>query len=358
MTILHIDTGLKFRGGQRQISLLIKHLAKYDIKQYLAAPKKSPLIDVCKNNIEGFFPIGESNLMRFLGRGSLRKFIRNRNIDIVHAHDSHSHTLMVSLRLGKNRPRFVVTRRSSNPISIGSRTKYLRHEIKFIAVCENVKNLLLQGGVDENKVIRIPSMIELEKYSSIATSENKIANDHKFKIISAGAFDPSKGFITSIKAIELLVQKRRDFIYYIYGDGAVWNELKKYIKEKNLDDYIKCPGWVETPLDYWPGTDIYVSPSHNEGINGSLVEASACGICPVVTDIPSHREIVIEGETGMLFPIEDFEKLADQLNALMSQPELRQRISNRLKNNAVQYDAKVVTGQIFDLYRQLVAPSK
>jgi len=359
ITLLHIDTGLKFRGGQRQVSLLLKHLSKYDIKQFVATPQKSPLVEICnKSNID-HFPISESNLMRFLSKSALKKFIKNRDVDIIHAHDSHGHMMMVSLGLGKSKPIFVVTRRSLNPISFGSRTKYLKNDINYTAISENVKKTLINDGVNENNVVQIPDMIEADRYFPYRYKDDKNANgDNKFKIITAGAFDPSKGLITLIRAVENLSQKRQDFVCYLYGNGATLDELKKYVQSNNLEKFAIFPGWVDDTCQYWKDADIYVSTSHREGLNSSLLEAMACGICPIVTDISAHRENVVDGKTGFVFPVDDYELLADKINLLMNQSELRRSISDSILEKIKQYDADVVAEQIYNHYRHLIAPTE
>jgi L-malate glycosyltransferase len=352
ISVLHIDTGTTFRGGQRQVGLLVKHLSKHDIKQYLAIPENSPLVNICNENNILHFPISVSNIKRLIRRNSLRYFIVDNIIDIIHAHDSHAHSLMVSLRFKTKAPKFIVTRRCPNKITFGSRSKYTGHHIRYIAISNRIKSALSKGGVGDDFIFHIPDMIENGNHGIEydALKRNHI-DDGGFQLVSAGAFDSSKSFLAAVKAIEKLSKKRQDFTYTIYGDGDTFENVRNYVHANNLMKFIKLPGWVNNVYDYWKDANIYISPSRSEGLNSSLLEAMALGICPVVTDIQAHRENVNGYDTGLLFPVDDFETLSDQLDLLMSDSDLRKNISRHVREVVAGYDANIITAQVYDLYR-------
>lgn len=358
ISVLHIDTGITYRGGQRQAGLLIKHLSKYDIRQYLAVPAESPLVALCRAYNILHFPIGGTNVGRLLGRTALRNFILDHNVDIIHAHDSHAHSMMVSLPFKAMRPKFVVTRRYPSRISFGSRTKYTGYEIRFVAISDYIRSILCEGGVRQDHIVLIPDMIELADYSAVNDAGRRNRSDGRFRLVSAGTFDASKGFLAAIKAVGILAKKRQDFVFTIYGNGDTFGKLRRYLHTYNLAKYIELPGWLDDVYAYWKGADIYVSPSGVEGFNSSLLEAMASGICPVVTDIPAHREIVRELETGLLFPVDNVELLASKLDFLMNNPEMRRKIAQRLHHAIAKFDVNIVTAQVYDLYQQLTIPAK
>lgn len=359
ISVLHIDTGMTFRGGQRQVTLLAKSLSKYNIRQYLAVPDESPLINLCRDYDIFHLPIGTTNIKRYFSRSLMRDFIRAHAINIIHAHDSHAHSMAVSLRFKTKAPKIIVTRRCPNAISFGSRKKYTKHNICFIAVSECIKSILADGGVRSEQIIHIPDMIESLEHRLIGPTNtgNQIIR-HKIRLVSAGVFDEAKGFLTAIKAIEILAQKRRDFTYTIFGDGDTLKELKFYVLERGLSKFVHFPGWISDVYNYWNDADIFISPSHQEGLNSSLLEAMAIGLCPIVTDIPAHRENVTERETGLLFPIQDHIALSGQIEYLLENPNERTRISQRVKNAAIKYSPNCITKQTFNLYKRLVADVK
>jgi len=355
INILHIDTGLTFRGGQRQVSLLLNNLQHLRIRQYLACPENSPLMDQTTYAVEKRFPLSKSNFMRFLERRELRRFIENYDINIIHAHDSHSHSL-ATLLAKRGAPRVMVTRRSSGKIGFGSRTKYTGHNIKFIAISNHIREQLVSGGVQSDQITVINSMIDLGRYDYFHRRQ-KVKPDllRKTRIVSAGAFDRMKGYHDALKAIKIIAEKRSDFSYELYGDGPEKDRLLGDIKKYDLGEIVDLPGWRSEPSDYLKEADIFISTSYSEGLNMSIVEAMAAGAAVTATDLAPHRENVEHEKTGMLFAPGDCETLAANLMRLMDEHELRRTITQNAREISEKYDSHTISRQVFELYGEVVA---
>jgi len=356
ISLLHIDTGLLYRGGQRQVDLLIHKLAEYEIKQYLACPDDSPLIKKSDDIIVKRISIPKSNFKRFFSGEKVRRFLRENGIDIMHAHDSHAHTLAVTVREKNNPVQLIVTRRSSGRIGFGSKTKYLTDHIHYIAISRHVKEMLIQGGVNCERIELIPSMIDLDRFDTVR--KNRLSSgaiNKKFKIISASAFDPEKGVFDAVKAIQNLSKRRNDFVYYAYGDGPEMKRISNYIIENKLTDLIKLPGWQKEPLEYLNDADLFISPSYREGLNSSIIEAMAAGVPVVASSLEPHKENISPGLTGLLFPPGDIEEIANQIDNLLNNPELAEKIISNAGKVALKFNCKKITGAIYDLYLQVIA---
>ncbi len=353
--VLHIDTGLSYRGGQRQVALLINKLAAYDVRQYLACPDKSPLTEKTFYSVEKRFSLSKTNFMRFLERRELRHFIEDHGINLIHAHDSHSHSLAVILA-GKGRLRIVVTRRSSGKIGFGSRTKYLGHNIKYIAISNYIRSMLIEDGIPEEDIAVINSMIDIGRFDYCHGKMAGIGEKQgKIIIISAGAFDSQKGFHDAIAAISAATRQRSDFNYILYGDGPEKDRLLKEISKNKLGDRISLPGWHEDPSKYQREADIFVSTSYSEGLNMSIVEAMAAGTAVIATDIPPHRENIEHERTGLLFSPGDSEKLAANLIRLVENHQLRREIAKCARIVAEKYDSHSISEKVYRLYGEVVA---
>lgn len=354
--VLHIDTGLVYRGGQRQVDLLIRNLTGFDIKQYLACPDDSPLADRSVVNIEKRTFISKNNLGRLFYRKKLRTFLHDNDIGIVHAHDSHAHSLAFTLMGKDDRFRLIVTRRSSGRIGFGSKAKYLSGNIYYIAISEHIKEILIDGGVHRDRVVQIPSMIDLDKFAGIKKTGNlPKSNNKKYRIISAGVFDRGKGIFDLIKAVQNLSQKRVDFDYYAYGDGPEMKKISKYIIENKLDNVIKLPGWHGEPAEYLKDADLFVSPSHSEGLNTSILEAMASGVPVVASSLEPHRENIRHGHSGLLFPPGDIQEMANQIDTLLDDPELAEKITANAGETVLKFDCSKIAGAIYEQYVKLMA---
>lgn len=90
-------------------------------------------------------------------------------------------------------------------------------------------------------------------------------------------------------------------------------------------------GHVEDITDVWARSHIAVLPSRREGLPKSLLEAAAFGRAMIATDAPGCREIVVEGETGLLVPIDDADALAAALERLSRDPALRLAMARKAR---------------------------
>ena len=353
--VLHIDTGLTFRGGQRQVALLINRLAHFDTRQYLACPDKSPLVEKTYYSVEKRFPLSKTNLMRFLERRELRHFIENHDVDIIHAHDSHSHSLAVLLAK-KGKPRIVVTRRSSGTVGFGSRTKYLKHNIKYIAISDHIRDMLVKGGVPERDITVINSMIDLGRFDYFREKSSHIdKKPGRLQVMSGGAFDTQKGFHDAVAAICEMAGQNENFNYILYGDGPEKERLQKEISKSKLEGRINLPGWHPEPSEYLKEADIFVSTSYSEGLNMSIVEAMAAGAAVIATDIPPHCENIMHEKTGLLFSPGDRARLAANLKRLLENGDMRRELAQNARMVAEKYDSRIISEKIYHLYGEVIA---
>ena len=111
----------------------------------------------------------------------------------------------------------------------------------------------------------------------------------------------------------------------------------------------------DTPAEYLRDADIFLSTSHEEGLNMSIVEAMAAGVPVVATDIPPHRESIVHLETGLLFPPGDTKEMVEALTLLLDEPERADRIRQKAAKAAERFDCVAITERIYRVYAEVVA---
>jgi glycosyltransferase involved in cell wall biosynthesis len=100
-------------------------------------------------------------------------------------------------------------------------------------------------------------------------------------------------------------------------------------------------------------SDIVVLPSYREGLPKSLIEAAACGIPMVTTDVPGCREVVSDGETGLLVPVREAAALAGAIRRLCSAPEWARDLGRAARERALrEFDERVVIAKTLAVYRE------
>ena len=124
-------------------------------------------------------------------------------------------------------------------------------------------------------------------------------------------------------------------------------------------------GWVEEGLVTWLGhvddmaalfgaVDIAVLPSYREGLPRSLVEAAACGLPLITTDVPGCREVVADGVDGLLVPVRDSDAIAHAIRTLVDNPTLARRLGEAARAKARTYfDERIVIERTLAVYTEL-----
>ncbi len=105
--------------------------------------------------------------------------------------------------------------------------------------------------------------------------------------------------------------------------------------------------------------DIGCLPSYREGMPKFLLEAMACGLACVASDVTGCREAVIDGETGLLVPARDAKALATALARLMGDADLRTRLglAGRARVERL-FSERVICAQTLDMYQRLIEQEK
>jgi glycosyltransferase involved in cell wall biosynthesis len=129
-------------------------------------------------------------------------------------------------------------------------------------------------------------------------------------------------------------------------------------------------GWVDEGLLTWLGhvddmvgllgaVDIVVLPSYREGLPRTLVEAAACGLPLITTDVPGCREVVTDGVDGLLVPMGDSEALARAMARLQDDPAFARQLGDAARRKArAQFDERIVVERTLAVYTELCTASQ
>lgn len=164
-----------------------------------------------------------------------------------------------------------------------------------------------------------------------------------------------KGVQEAIDAMKVLKNKGVKADLYLYGDPDPENP--KSISESQLKR------WQQEGLCHWKGhthniskiyqeSDIAVLPSYREGLPKSLIEAAACGLPIVTTNVPGCREVVEDEVNGFLVPLKDHTILAERIEELVNSKALRDEMGRLSRQKAEkEFAVSVVVKETLELYR-------
>ena len=166
-----------------------------------------------------------------------------------------------------------------------------------------------------------------------------------------------KGVGEYVAAARLLRQRGVAARFLLAGEPDPANPASipaAQIKEWALEASVEFLGQVEDVPGLLAGSHIVCLPSHREGLPKSLIEAAAAGRAIVTTDVPGCRAVVRDGDNGLLVRVRNPDALADGLERLIADPDLRQAMGARGRARAErEFSLDLVIGQTLALYREV-----
>ena len=210
--------------------------------------------------------------------------------------------------------------------------------------CYSGAEYFFSKGLQKEKAIVIPNC-----FPNI--SEPIVREDKERKhIVTVGRFVPQKDYKSIICTIAKLKELHKDFVMDIIGYGNEEQNIRGWIKEYGVEEYINIYIKPNNVQDIVRSSDIYLSTSLFEGTSNSIMEALNWSLPVVATNVGDNDHLVIDGETGFLHPIGDAESLAHSLARLLESSELRHQMGIKgNKNLRDNYSMEIFEKRYLDL---------
>ena len=133
------------------------------------------------------------------------------------------------------------------------------------------------------------------------------------------------------------------------------DEPEATVREWVADGTVEWLGHVDDMPALFASVDMVVLPSYREGLPKGLIEAAACALPLVTTDVPGCRQVVTDGVDGLLVPARDADALAQGIARLQDDPELATRLGQAARAKALaEFDEKIVIERTLAVYRELL----
>lgn len=196
----------------------------------------------------------------------------------------------------------------------------MRNEITAYYPVKNIQ--VIPNGVDMAVYRPCPGRQALRLQLGIAPDDRLI--------LYAGRFSPEKGLDFLLKGFSTL-QPCQAVKLWLFGEGPERSKLASLIKELDLQAMVQLRDTTDTISDMLQAADLFIMPSQFEGMSNALLEAMACGVPVIATDVPGNRELIEHGTTGLLVPFGDTAGLGRAINNLLENPGLAGRLSENAR---------------------------
>lgn len=198
-----------------------------------------------------------------------------------------------------------------------------RKSEKIIAVSQNQEKKLRQFRPKyAEKMITIHNLTDVEGIRRKAEEPiPETFREDQFHIVTCGRVSREKGMDLAVEACGKLVEAGFDQIHWwIVGGGPAMQEVRDTTAELHMEQYVTMTGMKSNPYPYIRQASLYVQPSRFEGYPMTILEALVLGQPVISTDNNGAREILREGVTGLLRPM-DAAALAEAVQLLMKNPK-------------------------------------
>jgi glycosyltransferase involved in cell wall biosynthesis len=206
---------------------------------------------------------------------------------------------------------------------------------KIVVDAECVKQIWVRMGIPKSKVEVIPFGVDTNLFNpnvdgsgirkKLGIRENDVA------IISTRPFFPHYDIECLIKAVPAITEKHQNVKFIIKGKGPLEDSIRKLAQKLRVEQFIRFsyPVPYHEMAHYLKAADIYVSTSFVDSTSVTLLEAMACGMPPVTTDIPGNREWIKNEVNGLLYPPKDHRALAEKITQLIENENQRKQFGEK-----------------------------
>jgi L-malate glycosyltransferase len=180
----------------------------------------------------------------------------------------------------------------------------LAHSAAMIGDCETIRRLAISYGMPEDRIVTFPWGIDLDNFRPRLTKpEAAKVGPAPFTLLSTRGWEPIYGVEILARAFVQASYVRPEMRLVMLGGGSQASLIHAIFEDGGVLDKVTFPGQVDQEAlpKHFQSADLYVSTSHSDGTSISLLEALACGIPALVSDIPGNREWIEPGVQGWWF---------------------------------------------------------
>jgi glycosyltransferase involved in cell wall biosynthesis len=264
---------------------------------------------------------------------TFRRYIKKHRIQIVHAFDLPTDIFGVPLAILSGAPVAIASQLWFHDVTSGqwvTRQLFdisLRLSSAVYVNCQAIKQQLVERlNLDEKRVYVAHNGVETDVFHP--PSPGRRSGGSTLTIGTVAVFRPVKDLQLLLHAFARLHRRRPAVRLVVAGSGPMLSDLEACRQELQLTDVCQLVPPPESTAETMRSIDIFVSASRAEGCSNALIEAMACGCCPVASRVGGTPELVAHGERGLLFETGNTEDLFAKLHFLVENPTLMLRFGD------------------------------
>jgi len=354
-------------GGETHLLSLVENIDKERFDPVVLSFTEGPMVDRLRAMGIPTHVIYTEKPFDVSKRKEVRQFLQRHGVELIHAHGTRaaSNVMHVARQMGipvvytvhgwsfHNDQSFLVrnlrkmgerylTSRSSLNISVSASNKQTGVE-----AIRGFRSQVINNGIDRNK-------FDPESVSGRLRQELQLPED-AIMVLFLARFTAHKQPLTLMRAFKEALPALPALHLVLVGDGDQKAEAQALVEEWGLGDKISLLPFRQDVPQVLAGADVYVLPSLWEGLPIGLLEAMAMGKAIVATNVDGTREVIRDGENGLLVDAGNIPQLTNALVAIGKDAGLRQRLGLIARQTVrSKFDAAAMTREIEAAYTEVL----
>lgn len=318
-----------------------------------------------------YLNLGASNKIQYPGAAyRLSRFLSRQNVDILHTHLFFAGIIgLLSKRLRPNtivalmRHHTGVVRMLGTRLHIAADKWMAKRADHVMTVSEAARAYMREtDGIDRDDIEVVHIGFDFEKLAPSSESRLRLRDEFGFAaddfvIGYVANFVPGKGHLQLVQAFERVSKEISAARLFLIGQGML-SDLES-AAERIGPSRVIFGGWRDDVPGCLNAMDLFVQPSLSEAFSQVLIEAMGTGLPVIATDVGGAREVIDDGENGILIEAGQAETIAEQIRRVHNDPGLRSRLAAEGRRSVLErFTAERMVDRLFSLYSGWLADKK
>lgn len=367
--ILHLIDGGFLGGGQKNALTIALNSGKSRFTSFIAAEGGGKFeAEVIKNGIN-FYPLVLPKLLRTKYLRPLEELYKREKFDIIHTHGGVAG--FYGRILKKHNPAVKIVHsihgihynNSGNPFRKSVSKTIEQYLVQFTdrTICETHNDFLTAFKIritDPGKTEIIPNSIDISKYANRKKNTDLLKSlglqENNFVIGNISRFDEQKNQKLILQAAYFLTKKYPEMRFVFVGSGKNLKHMQELARTSNISDKVIFTGEQENLPDYYSIFDIFVFPSHWEGMPYVLLEAMASRLPIICSGLMNLLEVIKPEHSALVINPKNMDDLFEKISALYHSSDIREELAHNAMIDAIQYDNSEIIPKIERIYEEVL----
>lgn len=332
-------------------TLLLQHLQQIDRTVFevhmITQTDKGELLSQARNRADHYACLNRRSGLDVASILRLRRYIVQHQIELVHTQQWLDSLYVFLATIGLSVRKITTIHGYDYTWRQFVHLHVLKYFDRVICVSQSLKLDMYKLGIPWNKLKVVYNCYDADRFNPILNSKSRAQNG-TLMLIMVGNFHWWKDQMTLIEAVNILKSRGYDIALHLAGEGELMEACQKRAKELDIDRIVKFWGKLQVDASFLSKFDLFVFSSLCETFGIALLEAMACGLPVLASNIPPLMELIRHGDCGTYFEARNSQSCADGILKFIKRPSLLNSIGQKAHARAQDFHPEKI---IIDLER-------